>query len=71
MVTTTSGMKCLLLDKETAGIVSMVYSQSQIIQKEVCLFERIDAPNREAMLHLKALHFYDLLQIIFELYKKN
>jgi len=57
MVSSAPGMKCLLLDKETAGIVSMVFSQSQIIQKEVCLFERIDASNRETMLHLKAIAF--------------
>lgn len=91
MLTNISGMKALLLDKETVchqnihtqslyavvcfvsfnvaelfgvcssssssahsvptrtqtGIVSMVYSQSQILQKEVYLFDRIDAKNRE------------------------
>ena len=35
------------------GIVSLVYSQSQILQKEVYLFERIDAEGRELMAHLK------------------
>lgn len=52
-----SGMKVLLMDKETTGIVSMVYSQSEILQKEVYLFERIDASNRETMKHLKAITF--------------
>ncbi|XP_028411218.1 vacuolar protein sorting-associated protein 45-like [Dendronephthya gigantea] len=52
-----SGMKVLLLDKETTGIVSMVYSQSEILQKEVYLFERIDVPTRETMKHLKAITF--------------
>lgn len=52
-----SGMKVLLLDKETTGIVSMVYSQSEILQKEVYLFERIDVPSRETMKHLKAITF--------------
>lgn len=52
-----SGMKVLLMDKETTGIVSMVYSQSEILQKEVYLFERIDASNREIMKHLKAITF--------------
>jgi hypothetical protein len=33
--------------------VSLVYSQSQILQKEVYLFERIDAEGRELMAHLK------------------
>ncbi len=37
------------------GIVSLVYSQSQILQKEVYLFERIDAEGRELMAHLKVL----------------
>jgi len=36
------GMKALLLDKETTPIVSLVYSQSQIIAQEVFLVERID-----------------------------
>ena len=39
------------------GIVSMVYSQSEILQKEVYLFERIDVPSRETMKHLKAVTF--------------
>lgn len=39
------------------GIVSMVYTQSEILQKEVYLFERIDSPNREIMKHLKAICF--------------
>lgn len=30
-----------------------MYSQSQILQKEVYLFERIDAEGRELMAHLK------------------
>ncbi|XP_023381488.1 vacuolar protein sorting-associated protein 45 isoform X3 [Pteropus vampyrus] len=35
----------------------MVYTQSEILQKEVYLFERIDSPNREIMKHLKAICF--------------
>jgi hypothetical protein len=57
MITNIPGMKVLLLDKETTGIVSMVYSQSQILQKEVYLFERLDAKNRDFMAHLKAVTF--------------
>ncbi|XP_032991749.1 vacuolar protein sorting-associated protein 45 [Lacerta agilis] len=52
-----TGMKVLLMDKETTSIVSMVYTQSEILQKEVYLFERIDSANRENMKHLKALCF--------------
>ncbi|XP_065060122.1 vacuolar protein sorting-associated protein 45-like isoform X2 [Rhopilema esculentum] len=51
------GMKVLLMDKETTGIVSMVYAQSEILQKEVYLFERIDSQGRETMKHLKAICF--------------
>uniref|UniRef100_A0A8C3XTW9 Vacuolar protein sorting-associated protein 45 n=1 Tax=Chelydra serpentina TaxID=8475 RepID=A0A8C3XTW9_CHESE len=51
------GMKVLLMDKETTSIVSMVYTQSEILQKEVYLFERIDSLNRETMKHLKAICF--------------
>uniref|UniRef100_A0A3Q3XIM9 Vacuolar protein sorting-associated protein 45 n=1 Tax=Mola mola TaxID=94237 RepID=A0A3Q3XIM9_MOLML len=51
------GMKVLLMDRETTGIVSMVYTQSEILQKEVYLFERIDSQNRDNMKHLKAICF--------------
>lgn len=51
------GMKVLLMDKETTSIVSMVYAQSEILQKEVYLFERIDSPAREMMKHLKCICF--------------
>uniref|UniRef100_A0A646QDT7 Vacuolar protein sorting-associated protein 45 n=1 Tax=Hemiscolopendra marginata TaxID=943146 RepID=A0A646QDT7_9MYRI len=52
------GMKVLLLDREMTSIVSMVYAQSEILQKEVFLFERIDTGGlREAMKHLKCIAF--------------
>ncbi|OWF48430.1 vacuolar protein sorting-associated protein 45-like [Mizuhopecten yessoensis] len=51
------GMKVLLMDKETTSIVSMVYAQSEILQKEVYLFERIDSSARETMKHLKCICF--------------
>ncbi|XP_053225361.1 vacuolar protein sorting-associated protein 45 isoform X1 [Podarcis raffonei] len=43
--------------KFKTSIVSMVYTQSEILQKEVYLFERIDSANRENMKHLKAICF--------------
>jgi len=52
-----AGMKVLLMDKETISIVSMVYSQSEILQKEVYLFEIISNPGRETMKHLNAICF--------------
>ncbi len=35
----------------------MVYAQSEILQKEVYLFERIDSSSRETMKHLKCICF--------------
>lgn len=35
----------------------MVYAQSEILQKEVYLFERIDSSGRETMKHLKCIAF--------------
>ncbi|XP_063231660.1 vacuolar protein sorting-associated protein 45 isoform X2 [Bacillus rossius redtenbacheri] len=52
------GMKVLLMDKNTTSIVSMVYGQSEILQKEVYLFERIDSGGQqEPMRHLKCITF--------------
>eukprot|EP01135_Chromosphaera_perkinsii_P002007 Nk52_evm54s215 gene=Nk52_evmTU54s215 len=57
MVTEVSGMKSLLLDEDTASIVSMVYTQSEILQKEVFLVDRVDSTGREKMGHLKCVVF--------------
>lgn len=55
------GMKVLLMDKETTSIVSMVYSQSEIQQKEVFLIERLDSEgyinNPNGLRYLKCLVF--------------
>ncbi|PIK61141.1 putative vacuolar protein sorting-associated protein 45 [Apostichopus japonicus] len=51
------GMKVLLMDQETISFVSMVYAQSEILQKEVYLFELIGNRNRETMKHLRAICF--------------
>ncbi|CAF1600224.1 unnamed protein product, partial [Didymodactylos carnosus] len=50
-------MKGLVMDKETAAIVSMVYAQSEILQKEVFLFERIDIPGQKSLKHLSCICF--------------
>jgi len=59
MVNRTQGMKVLILDQETIGIISMVFSQSDILQHEVFLVERIDADgffsNEEKMRHMNAV----------------
>ncbi|OQR88303.1 vacuolar protein sorting-associated protein [Achlya hypogyna] len=48
------GMKALLLDAETTKIISMVLSQSQILEKQVFLVEQLGAKGHEKMAHLKA-----------------
>ena len=44
----------LLLDAETTGIVSTVYSQSEILEREVFLVQRLDIDRGEQLFHLKA-----------------
>jgi len=57
MIADVSGMKVIMFDKETAGIVSMVLSQSDILDKDVFLTEFLETENREKMMHLKAIVF--------------
>ncbi|CAI9754404.1 unnamed protein product [Fraxinus pennsylvanica] len=54
-----SGMKVLILDSHTVSIVSVVYSQSELLQKEVFLVELVDSisMSKEPMSHLKAIYF--------------
>nr|XP_048331887.1 vacuolar protein sorting-associated protein 45 homolog isoform X1 [Ziziphus jujuba var. spinosa] len=54
-----SGMKVLILDSYTISIVSVVYSQSELLQKEVFLVELVESisMSRESMSHLKAVCF--------------
>ncbi|XP_077250276.1 vacuolar protein sorting-associated protein 45 homolog isoform X1 [Tasmannia lanceolata] len=52
-----SGMKVLILDNQTVSIVSVVYSQSELLQKEVFLVELVDSMPKESMAHLKAVYF--------------
>ena len=52
------GMKVLLLDECTTKTVAMVYSQTEILDKEVFLVERLEqACKHEVMKHLKACVF--------------
>ncbi|KAJ1455209.1 Sec1-like protein [Pelagophyceae sp. CCMP2097] len=52
------GMKVLLLDDATTKTVAMVYSQTQILEKDVFLVERLEqTAKHEAMKHLKAAVF--------------
>ncbi|KAK6938303.1 Sec1-like protein [Dillenia turbinata] len=54
-----SGMKVLILDSHTVSIVSVAYSQSELLQKEVFLVELVDSisMSKEPMSHLKAVCF--------------
>ncbi|KAH9370451.1 hypothetical protein HPB48_000303 [Haemaphysalis longicornis] len=52
------GMKVLMMDKETTTTVSVVYAQSEMLLKEVYLFERIDKwAGTEPMKHMKCIAF--------------
>ncbi|RWS23563.1 Vacuolar protein sorting-associated protein 45-like protein [Leptotrombidium deliense] len=52
------GLKVLLMDKETTSIVSVVFTQSAMLAKEVYLFERIDRCHLlENMKYLKCIVF--------------
>ena len=55
------GMKVLLLDADTTRIVSTVYSQSEILEQEVYLVERLDADRRDQLFHLKVTQDYGSL----------
>lgn len=52
----TDGMKALLLDDFTKRLVSLSYTQTQIMEKDVVLVERLDKKH-EIMRHLKAIVF--------------
>lgn len=54
-----SGMKVLILDSSTVSFVSVVYSQSELLKKEVFLVELVDSisMSNESMSHLKAVYF--------------
>ncbi|MFS7974251.1 putative sec1-like protein [Helianthus anomalus] len=54
-----SGMKVLILDSQTVSVVSVVYSQSELLQKQVFLVELVDSisMSKESMSHLKAVYF--------------
>tara|TARA_B110000208_G_scaffold3375_1_gene4495 strand:- start:534 stop:2006 length:1473 start_codon:yes stop_codon:yes gene_type:complete len=56
MLSETPGMKVLMVDAETIQMLSLVYSQSQIMEKEVFLVERL-GEEHERMTHLNAIVF--------------
>lgn len=60
------GMKALILDPSTTQVVSMVYSQTQILEKEVYLVEQL-GKRHESMNHLKAAVFVRPTEINIEM----
>lgn len=48
-----AGMKALLLDADTTRVVSTVFSQSEILEQEVYLVERLDEGRGDQLFHLK------------------
>lgn len=56
MTSEVSGMKVLLLDKDTTAIISICYTQSQLLAKEIYLIDRVETA-REKMKHLKCIAF--------------
>eukprot|EP00249_Psilotum_nudum_P018464 c26818_g1_i2 orf=120-1817(+) len=57
MLSDIAGMKVLILDSQTVSIISVAFSQSELLQKEVFLVQTIDSNAKEIMTHLKAVCF--------------
>ncbi|GAA5912633.1 Vps45p [Sporobolomyces salmoneus] len=55
IVTNTRGIKVLLLDQDTTPIVSLVTTQSNLLQHEIYLTDRIDNPSRRSTASSSAL----------------
>jgi vacuolar protein sorting-associated protein 45 len=49
-------MKGLILDDETSGIISIIYTQSKLYKNDVYLIQKIQDV-REKLMHLKAVYF--------------
>ncbi|KAL7721099.1 Vacuolar protein sorting-associated protein 45 [Entamoeba marina] len=51
----TPGMKALIMDSDTIPIVSILYSMTEIIQKEVFLVQQLSDSKRDTLPHLSAV----------------
>lgn len=49
-------MKVLILDAETVGIISVIFSRSKLLKNDIFLIQRV-ADKGDKMPHLKALYF--------------
>ncbi|XP_054160792.1 vacuolar protein sorting-associated protein 45-like [Oppia nitens] len=67
------GLKVLLMDRQTISIVSLVYLQSEMLQKEVYLFETLDNLSRlsEPMKYLKCITFVRPTQVNIDLLRQE
>lgn len=57
------GIKCLVLDEDTTGMISLVYSQSQILKKDVYLIEKIEKLSTQKMQHMKVVYLVRPTQV--------
>ena len=57
MLDAVEGMKVLLMDEETLNFVSLVITQSQVLQQQVFLFEKLENFQRDEMRHLRCICF--------------
>lgn len=55
MLNDVDGMKMLLLDDETTQMLSMIYSQTEVLRNQVFLTEKLSAARKERMMHLKGV----------------
>lgn len=52
-----TSIRVLLLDKDTAPIISLVSTQSNLLKKEVYLVERLESETRDKLRNLKCICF--------------
>ncbi|PVV02226.1 hypothetical protein BB560_003330 [Smittium megazygosporum] len=57
MLSQVVGMKILLLDKETTGLLSVVSTQTYLLSKDTYLVDKLENTKRETMKHLKCIVF--------------
>eukprot|EP01156_Anaeramoeba_ignava_P021690 Anaeramoba_ignava/c19549_g1_i1.p1 GENE.c19549_g1_i1~~c19549_g1_i1.p1 ORF type:complete len:340 (+),score=105.86 c19549_g1_i1:46-1020(+) len=57
MLSSVEGFKILLLDDKTTQFISILFSQTEILGKEVFLVDKINKSRREEIKHLQAIFF--------------
>lgn len=57
LISQASGLKALLLDDETISIVSLLYSQSELLSNEVIFIDKLNKPPTSDISHITALVF--------------